>query len=82
MHVIRKQPKGGHAPGDLIKINGVDFVINKFSSDRYYTQTIAYGGALQEGVIAKVFYVRDKIMRVDILSDKTIKNNYETKSDK
>jgi hypothetical protein len=66
VHVIRKQPEGGHASGDLIEINGVRFDVNFFSLTPAYKQTIAHGGSLREGVQARVWHYDGWILRVDI----------------
>lgn len=66
VNVIYEQPKSGHDKGDIIKINGKEFEINYFVMTHAYSQTIAHGGVLKEGVYAKVFYYDDKILRIDV----------------
>lgn len=64
--VIHEQPKSGHDKGDIITINGKEFEINYFVMTHAYSQTIAHGGVLKEGVYAKVFYYDDRILRIDV----------------
>ena len=66
VHVLRLQPKGGHAPGDLIEIGNKQFEIDYYSDTVGYDQTIANGGVLTEGTYARVYFVDDTIIRVEI----------------
>ncbi|MBI3985829.1 MAG: hypothetical protein HY343_02830 [Lentisphaerae bacterium] len=67
VHVLREQPYGGHAPGDLIEIDGVQVEIDKFRSNMLaYAQTIAHGGHLTEGIRARLFLIDGLIVRVDV----------------
>jgi hypothetical protein len=66
VHVFSKQPEGGHARGDRILINGVRLGVDFFSSTPAYKQTIAHGGALREGVHARVWHCDGLILRADI----------------
>lgn len=68
VRVIRTQPKSGHAPGDLVLISNKFFEINYFVSTHAYHQSIAHGGYLHNGVVARVFYVDTNILRIDILN--------------
>lgn len=65
-HVLREQPESGHAMGDLIEINGIRLVINYFDVTPTYKQTIAHGGALREGIVARVWYYDGRILRLDV----------------
>jgi hypothetical protein len=78
VHVLREQPYGGHAPGDLIEIDGMQIEINKFESNmQAYSQTIAHGGHLTEGAQARVFLLDGLIVRVDVKRNGTHNNSVE-----
>lgn len=65
--VLRKQPWGGHAAGDLIRINdGTELEVDYFSGRIGYQDTIAHGGVLREGVHARVYHHAGVILRVDV----------------
>jgi len=66
VHVLREQPEGGHAGGDLIEINGTQLVIDYFQVTPAYRQTIAHGGVLREGTSARVWHDDGKILRLDV----------------
>lgn len=66
VYVLREQPEIGHAPGDLILIGGKEFVINYFRMTPGYRRTISHGGALRNGVYARLCYRDGHILRVDI----------------
>ena len=66
VQVLRLQPKGGHAPGDLIEISNKQFEIDYYLDTVGYKQTIANGGALTEGTYARVYFVDDTIIRVEV----------------
>ncbi len=66
VHVLREQPASGHAAGDLIEIKGTKLLIDYFTVTPAYKQTIAYGGALREGTVARVWHYDGKILRVDL----------------
>jgi len=66
VEVLRTQPASGHAPGDLIRIGGVQFDIDYFVSTPAYRQTISRGGALSNGVQARLCYKDRKILKVEV----------------
>jgi hypothetical protein len=66
VQVISRQPEGGHARGDLIRIGEVRFGVDYFSLTPAYSQTIAHGGALRDGVQARVWHCDGLILRADI----------------
>ena len=66
VHVLRSQPKGGHAPGDLIRLGKTVFEIDYYTLTVGYKDTISHSGALTEGTYAKVFYKGKTILRVDV----------------
>jgi hypothetical protein len=66
VHVLRLQPKGGHARGDLIEIGNKQFEIDYYLDTVGYRQTIANGGVLTEGTYARVYFVDDTIIRVEV----------------
>ena len=66
VRVLREQPEGGHAKGDLVEIDGTELVVNYFRVTPSYKQTIAHGGVLREGVHARVWHFDGKILRIDL----------------
>jgi hypothetical protein len=64
--VLHEQPEGGHSSGDRIVVGGKTFVVDYFYATPAYQQTIAHGGALRADVYARIGYVGDDIVRVDI----------------
>lgn len=73
VHVLHKQPAGGHDKGDIFRIGDDEFVINYFRFTPGYNLTIANGGVLKDGVYAKVYHQKGTIMRIDILKTQTKK---------
>ena len=67
--VFHKQPHEGHDYGDSIAINNKKFEINYFGSSNAYELTITHGSVLREGVLARVYYYKNSILRVDIASN-------------
>lgn len=67
VHVLHKQPSGGHDKGDILRIGNNEFEIDYFQFTPGYDLTIAHGGALKDGVFARVYHQKDIIMRIDIL---------------
>lgn len=66
VHVTHKQPSGGHAAGDKITVGGQEFEINYFIVTPGYNKTISHGGALREGVYARLYYHNGVILKVEI----------------
>ncbi|HQX17039.1 MAG TPA: hypothetical protein PLA27_11500 [Anaerolineales bacterium] len=75
VEVLHKEPEGGHDTGDVIRINGVEFELSCFHNTFGYNKTIVFGGVLNEGVFATVYYYQPDglsgrdvvIMRIDML---------------
>ena len=65
VHVLHKQPAGGHAAGDLVEINGVKLRVEYFRFTSAYKRTIAHGGALSEGARVRVWHYDGRVLRVD-----------------
>ncbi len=71
VHVVKVGNSWGHDAGDIIHIGDVEFAISCWDVQFTYPQAIHCGGALTEGVFARVYYYVDgynnlQIMRVDI----------------
>ncbi|CAG0971024.1 hypothetical protein ANRL2_01638 [Anaerolineae bacterium] len=74
VHVLHMQPANGHDQGDVVNIGGVEFEIDAYMLTFGYAHIIAHGGALKEGIYARVYYYRDEslsyrpmtILRVDL----------------
>ena len=73
VEVLHKQPHEGHDKDDIVRIGNQEFEIDYFNGTRGYNLTIAHGGALKEGVYAKVYHRKGTIIRIDIR--KTQKDN-------
>ena len=66
VHVISKQPEGGHAIGDQIRIADRKLEISYYDGGLGYRKSIKHGGALTEGIWARL-HVRDgNILKVEI----------------
>jgi hypothetical protein len=66
VEVLYRQPEGGHSAGDRIRINKSEFEINYFETTFAYSQTLAHGGALNTGVQARVHFLGNRILKVEI----------------
>jgi hypothetical protein len=64
--VLRTQPKGGHAPGDLIKIGSKKFEIDYYVNSPCYHQTISNGGALKAGKLVTLYVAEKCILKVEV----------------
>jgi hypothetical protein len=66
VHVIHMQPAHGHASGDKIIVGNRQFEIDYFWVTPGYQQTIARGGALREGVYARLHHYDGVIIKVEV----------------
>jgi hypothetical protein len=66
VQVLHEQPYGGHDAGDHIRIGGKDFTYNYYSMALGYHQTISHGGQLKNGTMARLYYLGDEILKVEI----------------
>jgi hypothetical protein len=64
--VLREQPRSGHAPGDRIRIGDKEFVYSYFVSSPGYHTTVSHGGALVNGTSARLHYLGETIVRVEV----------------
>ena len=64
--VLREQPVEGDTVGDLIEVGGFRFAINFYTETPGYKHTIANGGALREGVRARLRFRDDLILKVEV----------------
>jgi hypothetical protein len=69
VHVTHMQPLHGHADGDKIIVGGRQFEINYFMVTPGYRQTIAHGGALREGMYARLHHYEGVIIKVEVRPD-------------
>ena len=69
VHVTHMQPLHGHAAGDKIIVGDRQFEIDHFLLTPRYRQTIAHGGALREGVYARLHHYDGVIIKVEVRSD-------------
>ncbi len=68
VHVFHEQRAMGHSKGDIIEIDHETFVIDAFYRTAAYKKIIAHGGALKEGVYARIRYL-EKNKNGHILSE-------------
>jgi hypothetical protein len=66
VHVLHGQAWGGHDTGDKVRIGDQTFEINYYRATIAYHATIAHGGSLAEGVLARVHYLNGEILKVEI----------------
>jgi len=66
VHVTHPQPEHGHAAGDRISVGDRQFEIDYFRVTPGYRQTIAHGGALREGVYARLHHYDGVIIKVEV----------------
>jgi hypothetical protein len=66
VEVLRTQPAEGHSPPELIRVGDTTFKLNYFSSTPAYRQTVAYGGALQNGAFVRICHIGGRIVRVEL----------------
>jgi len=66
VHVLYAQPFSGHTKGDIINVGGVELEISYFTMTFGYNQTIAHNGVLTEGAYARIYYIDDVILRIDL----------------
>jgi hypothetical protein len=71
VHVSHAQPANGHASGDKIAVGGQTFEVNYFRVTPGYKQTISHGGALREGVFARLHHHDGVILKVEIGNKRT-----------
>lgn len=66
VQVSHEQPASGHTAGDKITVDGQEFEVNYFMVTPGYNITISHGGALREGVFARLHYYNGVILKVEI----------------
>jgi hypothetical protein len=66
VHVGHQQPAHGHSSGDKITVGGRQFEVNHYLATPGYRQTIAHGGALREGVYARLHHEGGVILKVEV----------------
>lgn len=68
VQVLHEQPADGHDPegGDHIRIDGKEFDINYWTETLCYNKTISHGGELKNGVVARLHYIGNDILKVEI----------------
>jgi hypothetical protein len=66
VQVLHEQPYGGHDAGDHILIGGKDFTCNYYSEMLGYHQTVSHGGLLKDGTVARLHYLGNVILKVEI----------------
>ena len=66
VEVLHQQPATGHSKGDVIRVNGKEFVVDYFHYTPAYRNTIAHKGILNAGTYARIYYSDGEILRVDV----------------
>lgn len=66
VHVSFQQPAWGHTSGDKITVGGKPFEVNYYLVTPGYRRTISHGGALREGVFARLRHFRGVILKVEV----------------
>lgn len=66
VRVSHQQPYHGHSSGDKITVGGQAFEVDYFHATPGYTQTIVHGGALRDGVYARLTYYGEVITKVEV----------------
>jgi len=64
--LLHKQAYGGHEHGDLIQIGKKQFEVDYFSGGFGYRLTVSRGGCLTNGASARLHYVGNTILKVEI----------------
>jgi hypothetical protein len=64
--VLREQPRSGHASGDRIRIGDKEFVYSYFVASPGYRTTVSHGGALVNGASARLHYLGEAIVKVEV----------------
>jgi hypothetical protein len=66
VEVLHMEPAEGHDPGDRIRINGREFQFSNYRSTVAYNQTISHGGVLVQGARARLHYIGNDILKVEV----------------
>lgn len=69
IEVLRTQPEGGHAPGDLIRIGTDEFEIDYYITSPCYHQTISNGGVLSSGKVVTIYVVDKCILKIMVSTE-------------
>ena len=76
VHVSSMQPYWrplgkGHHPGDKITVGDQPFEVDYFHESLGYKRTIAHGGALGEGIYARLHHYNGRIVKVEVRTKRT-----------
>lgn len=66
VHVLHREPWGGHDGGDVIHIAGKEFVFSFQDTRPGYHQTLAHSGLLYEGAFVRVHHLGNTILQIEI----------------
>ncbi len=67
--IQREPPSSGLPPDDIIEVGETKFVIHGKGRTSAYNKTIAVGGVLDDGVIARLAHYNGRILRVETCSE-------------
>jgi hypothetical protein len=71
VHVSFMQAYHGHSGGDKITVGDQTFDVDYFYATPGYRRTIAHGGALREGVYARLYHYNGVIVKVEVRKKET-----------
>jgi hypothetical protein len=58
VHIHFIQPASGHAMGDLVEVEGIQFEVSQYGPQRYYHTSLRHGGILSEGRRVRITFIR------------------------
>ena len=64
VRLLRTQPEGGHAPGDLVEVDGRRFEVDYFKAGPGYTRTLTHGGVLRPGADVRLEVADGRILKI------------------
>jgi hypothetical protein len=64
--VLHIYPPGGHAKGDIIVVDNVEFEITPYANEFFYDKPIVQGGIFTEGRYVRIYYHEDRSLAIDL----------------
>jgi hypothetical protein len=64
--VLQREPEAGHGPHERIQVGDVVLQFSFFRQGRFYHDTLAHGGVLTNGTVARVCVFRGQMLRVEV----------------
>jgi hypothetical protein len=66
VQVLHQEPVNGHDVGDHIKIGNKEFIYSYWTLTVTFNRTISHGGELKNGAVARLHYIGNDILKVEI----------------